>query len=363
MKGSQKNIRLLIAGGGTGGHLFPGVAVAKEISRRYGGDNVLFITGRRKMESEIIGQSGFHHRSISVEGLKGKGWLERINVLMKLPFSFLHALFIIRGFNPDAVLGLGAYSAGPVCLAAKVLGIPLAIHEQNSYPGLTNRMLCKWVDQVFISFEVSREHFRGGSLLLTGNPIRPELLLEEKPTGGNEFTVLVVGGSQGARAINRAFVEAMEILKDRGKVPHAIHQTGELDYKDVWDAYRSKGIEGNLSPFIQDMAGAYHKADIVIGRAGATTVSELAALGKPSILIPYPYAANRHQETNALMLVDAGGAKMILQEDLSGRLLAEALIEFIDDRKVLDGMSMKAKALGRPDAAENIVDQLVEMVQ
>ena len=130
--------------------------------------------------------------------------------------------------------------------AAKVLGIPLAIHEQNSYPGLTNRMLCKWVDRVFISFEVSREHFPGGSLLLTGNPIRPELLLEEKPRERGEFTVLVVGGSQGARAINRAFVEALEILKDRGKVLHAIHQTGQLDNEDVLEAYRSKGIEGNL---------------------------------------------------------------------------------------------------------------------
>ena len=358
-------VRGIIAGGGTGGHLFPGVAIAREICRRYQRASMLFVTGRRKMETEILTRSGFCQTSIVVEGLKGMGWRKGTIVLLKLPLSFFQSISIIKRFSPHLVLGVGGYSAGPVCLAARLMGIPTAIHEQNSFPGLTNRMLCRIVDRVFISVEESRKYFPGGSLYLTGNPLREELLIEKKTydKGNKKFTILVVGGSQGARAINRAFVASLEILKSKGEDPLSIHQTGETDYSQVVEAYRQRGLKGDIMPFIQDMAEAYHLADIVVSRAGATTVSELAALGKPSILIPYPHAANRHQEINARMLVQAGGAEMMLQEDLSGEGLAGILMKYMNSRRILRKMGAQAQKMGQGDAAKDIVNQLVDMIK
>ena len=326
---------------------------------------MLFVTGRRKMETEILTRSGFCQTSIVVEGLKGMGWRKGTIVLLKLPLSFFQSISIIKRFSPHLVLGVGGYSAGPVCLAARLMGIPTAIHEQNSFPGLTNRMLCRIVDRVFISFEESRKYFPGGSLYLTGNPLREELLIEKKTydKGNKKFTILVVGGSQGARAINRAFVASLEILKSKGEDPLSIHQTGETDYSQVVEAYRQRGLKGDIMPFIQDMAEAYHLADIVVSRAGATTVSELAALGKPSILIPYPHAANRHQEINARMLVQAGGAEMMLQEDLSGEGLAGILMKYMNSRRILRKMGAQAQKMGQGDAAKDIVNQLVDMIK
>ncbi len=326
---------------------------------------MLFVTGRRKMETEILTRSGFCQTSIVVEGLKGMGWKKGTIVLLKLPLSFFQSISIIKRFSPHLVLGVGGYSAGPVCLAARLMGIPTAIHEQNSFPGLTNRILCRIVDRVFISFEESRKYFPGGSLYLTGNPLREELLIEKKPDdkGNKKFTILVVGGSQGARAINKAFVAALEILKSKGEDPLSIHQTGETDYSQVVEAYRQRGLKGDIMPFIQDMAEAYHLADIVVSRAGATTVSELAALGKPSILIPYPHAANRHQEINARMLVQAGGAEMMLQEDLSGEGLAGILMKYMNNRRDLREMGAQAQKMGQGDAAKDIVNQLVDMIK
>lgn len=339
--------------------------MAEEIKRRYNNAMFLFVIGRRKMESEILANSGFNHTSISVEGIKGRGWKKGMKVLLKLPYSFLQSLLIIKKFSPDLILGVGGYSAGPICLAAKIMNIPAVIHEQNSFPGLTNRLLCRIVDRVFISFEESRKHFPCGSLHFTGNPIREGLLEDITPEKGSEdrFTILVIGGSQGARSINRAFVEALEIIKAKGMDPVIIHQAGETDHACVVEEYSRKGLRGNIMSFIKDMAGAYCRADMVVSRAGATTVSELAALGKPSILIPYPFAANNHQEINARVLVQVGGAEMILQNDLNGERLAELLMKYMDDRKALVKMVEQVKKKGRPDAAKVIVDQLEEIIR
>jgi len=359
-----RDVRVIIAGGGTGGHLFPGLAIAAEISKRKVKSEILFVTGRRKMETALLGRSGFSQSSIDVEGLKGRGWKKALRVMFKLPLSFFQSVSIIKGFSPRIVVGVGGYSAGPVCLAARMMKIPSAIHEQNSFPGLTNRLLCRVVDRVFISFEESRAHFPKGLIFLTGNPVREELLTGKaaRREGAKGFSILVMGGSQGARAINEAFVAALEILKERGRATEVIHQTGETDYEQVAEAYRERKLEGEITPFIQDMADAYRRADIVVSRAGATTISELAALGKPSILIPYPYAANRHQETNAQMLVDEGGAEMMLQEALSGESLAGSLMRYMDNREALERMGMQAKKKGRGDATKTIVDQLMEMM-
>ncbi len=354
-----------MAGGGTGGHLFPGVAVAKEIYRRLNGAEVLFVTGKRKMESEVLQKEGFRQTSIAVEGMKGRGLLKGALVALKLPWSLLESLWIIRGFAPHVVLGVGGYSAGPVCLAARVMGVPSAIHEQNSFPGVTNRLLCRVVNRVFISFEESRKHFSGGSIHLTGNPIRAEFVASETRTGRNSkpFTVAVVGGSQGARSINEAFVEALALLKKRNRACRVIHQTGEVDYQRTLTLYKEKGLEAEVTPFIQDMAGVYREADLVVSRAGAGAVFEMAAMGKPSLLIPYPFAANRHQETNARFLVEAGAAEMILQDNLNGDVLADRLETFMDDKAALERMGQAAKRVSKPDATQRIADLLLELVR
>jgi len=361
--GDSADRRILIAGGGTGGHLFPGVAIAGEIRRRHKNSEILFVTGRKKIESDVLSRSGFHQVSIHVEGLKGRGLIKGMIVLLKMPYSLFQAISIIKKFSPHLVLGVGGYSAGPICLAARIMGIPTAIHEQNSFPGLTNRLLCRIVDRVFISFEESRVHFPGGSIHLTGNPIRQELFkVKNHEKMNKKFTILIVGGSQGARAINQAFLGALKILKSKRKNPLIIHQTGEMDHPWVLEEYRKMGFEGEVTSFIHDMAKAYERADIVVSRAGATTVSELAALGKPSILIPYPYAANRHQDTNARILADIGGAEIIYQDDLSGEGLAVLLIKYMDDRKALEEMSKQVLRIGRRDATKVIADQIAVMM-
>lgn len=355
---------MIIAGGGTGGHLFPGLAVAEEMKRRDSGSVIVFVTGRKSIESTILDRYGFLQASISIEGLKGRGWLKGIAVVAGLPYPLYQSYCIIRAQTPHLVLGVGGYSSGPVCLAARMMGIPTAIHEQNTYPGFTNRLLCRIVSRVFISFEESRGYFPGGTLYLTGNPVRQELLRHKAVDQGQDkpFTIFVTGGSQGAMAINRAFVKAVTVLKDRGKDVRIIHHTGETDFGRVKAEYAQMGIQADIHPFVRDMAKAYGKADLVVSRAGAATVSELAALGKPSVLIPFPHSANQHQMTNARVLADVGGTELLLQKDLNGESLAFRLIKYMDDRTALKKMGDQARQIGRPDAAYAIVDQLEEMM-
>ncbi|MFC1532718.1 undecaprenyldiphospho-muramoylpentapeptide beta-N-acetylglucosaminyltransferase [Thermodesulfobacteriota bacterium] len=360
----QDRFRIIIAGGGTGGHLFPGVAIGKEVLDRYAGSEVIFVTGGRRFESDILTGIGFKQITIKVEGIMGRGWKKVIMAMLMLPYGFAQSFSIIKRLSPRLILGVGGYSAGPVCLAARIMGKPTAIHEQNSFPGLTNRLLCRIVDKVFISFEQSRVHFPAGSIFLTGNPLRQEFL-EKKELPGNEdkrFTILVTGGSQGAIAINKAFVAALEILKNRGKDPLVIHHTGETDFNRVIKAYRKRRLQGDITPFIYDMQDAYRRADIFIGRAGAGTIFELAGMAKPSILIPYPHAANREQEANARALAEVGGAEIILQDDLSPERLADLLIRYMEDRTTLIKMGEQARKMARHDATKIIVDQLEEMM-
>jgi len=359
----KREVRLVVAGGGTGGHLFPGLAVARKVKRRYGASRVLFVTGKRRMESEIIKHSGFEHAAIAVEGMKGRGW-KGVPVLLKLPWSFFHCVRIMFEFKPHLVFGVGGYSSGPVCLAAKILGIPSAVHEQNSYPGVTNRLLCRVVNRVFISFEESRKYFGGGDLYLTGNPIREEFLVRRTEERRDpRFTLLAVGGSQGSRAVNDALVEAVAILKKRGRELCTIHQTGRQDHDRIEAAYRERGLHAEVSAFIQDMAEAYARADLVVSRAGAGAIFELAALGKPSILIPFPFAANNHQHTNAAVLAHAGGAEIIVQDALNGQALAGTVEKYMDNPKALAEMGEAARRMARPHAAREIADLLVDMIK
>ncbi len=364
MKDEKDSVRIIIAGGGTGGHLFPGVAVAKELSERFEGAEILFVTGGRSIESRVLLNSGFSQTSINVEGIKGRG-LKALKALFKLPYSLIQSLQIINRIKPCLVMGVGGYSSGPVVLAAWLKQIPTAIHEQNSYPGLANRMLCRITDRVFISFEDSRRFFPSGEIMLTGNPVRKEFLVKEGPVKKDveKFTILVTGGSQGARAVNTAFVKALEILKERGKEPGVIHHTGQNDLERVIGEYRERGLTGEIVPFIENMSKACNEADIFIGRAGAGTIFELAALGKPCILIPFPNSPNRHQESNAMALASVGGAEILYQDRLDeGKALADLLERYMDDRASLIKMGQRAGTIARPDATGKIVDELCAMM-
>ena len=357
--------RVIIAGGGTGGHLFPGIAIVRELKRRCDGVHVLFIVGKRKMEREIISRAGFETKSIDVEGLLGKGMLGGIIALLKVFISSIQSLIIIRKFKPHLIVGVGGYSSGPVCLMGMFLGIPSAIHEQNSFPGLTNRILAPLVKKVFISFEESRRYFKKGNLFLSGNPVRDELMHPRAfPKGINErFVILAMGGSQGARAVNMAVISALKELKEVGLIPFVIHQTGKEALGKVIDDYYTLGLDGEVKAFIEDMASAYARANLVICRAGATTIAELAALGKPSILIPYPYATHKHQDINARALVATGAADILMEKDLNGNNLARKIRRYMENREVLIMMSSLALKAGRPRAGEIIVEQLMELMK
>ncbi len=341
--------RCIIAGGGTGGHLFPGIAVAHELGKRFEHPMVLFVSGRGRMESVILARHGYPVKAIDVEGIKGRGWRKGLSVTSRLPRSFVQSAGIVKRFAPQVVLGVGGYSSGPFCLISKWMSVPTAIHEQNSFPGLTNRLLCRFVDRVFISFIESRAHFKGGAIVLTGNPVREDILsgAGRDPADRTAFTVLVMGGSQGASAINAAFVEGFEMLHREGRKLKVIHQTGERDWSRVESDYQRRGLKGEIHPFIQDMARVYREADLVIGRAGATTLFELAALGKPSVLVPYPHAANRHQEKNAMALAGEGGAEMIDQRRLTGQALAEVIAKHMDHPEALFRMGERARTHGQ----------------
>jgi UDP-N-acetylglucosamine--N-acetylmuramyl-(pentapeptide) pyrophosphoryl-undecaprenol N-acetylglucosamine transferase len=361
---TDNGYRVIIAGGGTGGHLFPGIAIANELTRRFGELKVVFVVGKKRMEEEIITRAGYGARSIDIEGMLGKGALGAMKAISKIVVSSFQSLGILRDVRPHLVVGVGGYSSGPLCLVAWILGIPIAIHEQNSYPGLTNKLLSAFAKRIFISFEESSRYFKRKKIVLTGNPVRDDLLgsrMKARRENGR-FVILVVGGSQGARAINRAFIDALKELKGGGLFPLAIHQTGAMDLEAVRDEYRAHGIEGEVTPFIEDMAKAYGMADLVICRAGATTIAELTALGKPSILIPFPYATHDHQVMNAHSLSSAGGADMILEKDLTGGALAERIKRYMQQTDELERMSSLASKAGRPRAAEHIVDQLIELM-
>jgi UDP-N-acetylglucosamine--N-acetylmuramyl-(pentapeptide) pyrophosphoryl-undecaprenol N-acetylglucosamine transferase len=366
MTGEQTGtgVRIIIAGGGTGGHLFPGIVIARELKKKSEEINILFIVGRRRMEREILSRAGFEARSIDVEGMLGKGFLPILRALAKVVIGSTQSLSIMRDFRPHVIVGVGGYPSGPVCLVALFLRIPTVIHEQNSFPGLTNRILAPVVKKVFISFEESRGYFKKANLFLSGNPIREDLM-HPKPVpkgAGENFVLLVMGGSQGARAINRAVISALMELKTAGSVPLVIHQTGTEDLTEVSDDYQGLGLAGEPQAFIEDMASAYASADLVICRAGATTIAELAALGKPSILIPYPFAAHKHQEVNARTLVAIGGADMILETDLSGTTLAAKIRRYMEDRRELQRMSSLALKAGRPRAGQIIAGQVMELI-
>ena len=360
----QKGLRLIVSGGGTGGHLFPGIAVAETFLANAPGSSVLFIGTRRHTDMRVLTGRNFETASIACQGLKGKSGSLRLKSLFQLPLSLLEAGRLIRKFKPDLVLGVGGYVTGPVLLAARLMGVTTCIQEQNSVPGLANRIIGKFVHRVFISFPNSEKYFPAGKCLLTGNPVREELLdLAAAPEGDkvkrHGKTLLVLGGSLGAHRVNMMVAEALKGAKRR--LPdtfRVIHQTGKDDEQSVKTAYASLGLDAEVSAFFDDMARVYREADMVISRAGATTLAEMTVLGKPMILIPYPYAADDHQRTNGEYLEAGGAARMFLEKDLEPRKLADEILLLLASEEKRKEMSEAARKLARPDAVKVIVKEI-----
>lgn len=356
-------MRVLIAGGGTGGHLFPGIALAEEVVTRHPKNDVVFVGTDRGLEARVVPQNGFVFEAIKSRGLKGMGLVKLLLGLLLLPISFLTALNLLRKYRPDVVVGVGGYSSGPVVLMAWLLRIPTAIQEQNALPGFTNKVLGKVVTAVFVSFDEALGFFDRKKAHALGNPIRRGLLenfLRSK-IAHEKFTLLVFGGSLGARGINHRVVEALPHLKDLAGELSLVHQTGKSDLEAVKKGYAEAGFTADVREFIDDMATAYLGADLVLCRAGATTLSELTVCKKPAILVPFPFATDDHQAVNAKALVDAGAAVMFREAELTGEKLAGVIRELKNDPAKLGKMEKAAGNLGRPEAAREIADVLQQL--
>jgi UDP-N-acetylglucosamine--N-acetylmuramyl-(pentapeptide) pyrophosphoryl-undecaprenol N-acetylglucosamine transferase len=359
-------VRILIAGGGTGGHLYPGIALARELLRRDPLAQVTFVGTAQGIEARVVPREGFALDLIRVAGLKGKGRAERLRGFLLLPTAARDAWRVLSQRRPEVVVGVGGFASGPVLALAALRGMPTMLLEQNALPGITNRLLARFVRAAAVNFEDALSYFpRTG--FVAGNPVRPEFFPAQNEEA-NDYTrphdavqVLIFGGSQGAHAINVAMVEAASRLAATGLQLAITHQTGERDLDLVRSAYGRAGLAARVEAFIFEIDREMKAADLVICRAGATTLAELAASGRPAILVPLPNATDDHQRKNAAVLGRAGAALVIDERELGGARLAEAIAGLIADPVKRAHMSTAARTLARPDAAQRIADRVEQL--
>ena len=365
-------LRLVIAAGGTGGHLYPGIAVARRFAARYPGTTVLFVGHRGGLEEHLLPREGFHVSLVTVRALKGRSRLAQAQALGVLGLGTLQAMRLLWRVRPHLVIGAGGYVMGPVVLAATLLRVPRVILEQNVVPGLTVRALARYAQRVFTSFPDSARYLPGRPVEYTGTPVREEICqvgtTEPRQADGScsagdgRLHLLVFGGSQGAHRINQAMLQAAPWLAVQQERLCLVHQTGEADYAEVAQAYAQAGLQAEVQPFLHDMAERYRWADLVLCRAGASTLAELTACGKPAILVPYPYAADDHQRHNALALQRQGAAQVILDADLTGARLYEAVEPLLWKPELLRQQAAHSRRLGRPQAADAIVTTCLHLL-
>jgi len=367
-------MRLVIAGGGTGGHLFPGIAVAEEFLARDPANEVLFVGTERGVEARLLPKLGYRLELIAAAGVRGKSIIGQLKGLAGFLYGYSQSRRILREFKPDLVLGVGGYASAPLVLAARGLLIPRFVHEQNAIPGMTNKLLSRIAVQAFISLEESRKFFPKETTLLTGNPLRRQILEEverhgdgvdlEPRTSNLEpvFHLLVFGGSLGAHSINMTMAAAAPLLGKLGAAISVTHQTGEKDFEEVVAAYREAGVRANVVKFIDNMAAEYRAADLVICRAGATTIAEVTACGKPCIFIPFPHAVDDHQRKNAEALLKCSAGFMLLERELTPESLIKQIAEILESPSLLHETGKNARSVARLDAAKVIVDEMVKTV-
>lgn len=352
---------LMIGGGGTGGHIYPAIAIAREWMSRGSDRRVVFVGTERGLEKTIVPKAGFPLEVISVGGMKGKGGLDLVRSAFRLPVGFVQAFRIVGRHKPNVALGVGGYSSGPVLLSAVLRGIPTIIHEQNAFPGVTNRLLSRFVKKVVVAFADAAPRLKRADAVVTGNPVRAEFFkAQRQPATGGRERLLIFGGSQGSRVLNDAMTGALLFLsrlKDRLDI---VHQTGPGELQKVQQAYRTSGSFPNarvvayLDPIVDEIAAA----DLVVSRAGAMTIGELAAIGRPAIFVPFAAATNNHQELNARVVEKAGGGVVITEAELTPERLGAAINEIISDRERMKRMGAATKSLATPQATKKIVDTI-----
>jgi UDP-N-acetylglucosamine--N-acetylmuramyl-(pentapeptide) pyrophosphoryl-undecaprenol N-acetylglucosamine transferase len=356
-------VRVVIAGGGTGGHLFPGLAVARALKARVPHAQISFAGTAGGIEARIIPKTEFELDIIRSAGLKGKSPVAIARGAGLVPLSAVDAWRVLSHRRPDVVIGVGGYSSGPVVAIAVLRGIPAMLLEQNAVPGLTNKLLAPLVTRAAVSYDASLKFF-GGKAFVSGNPVRQEFLeIDDAAIDAHKVRVLIFGGSQGAHAINMAVVEAAPQLAAAADTLDLVCQTGARDFEVVSEAFKRWGVQGRVERFIDAMDREMKGAGLVVSRAGATTLAEVTAAGRPAILIPLPSATDDHQRHNALALKQAGAAEVIDQRELTGERLAERIIELASDREKRKQMSAAAKRLAKPGAADEIVAAVIQIAR
>jgi UDP-N-acetylglucosamine--N-acetylmuramyl-(pentapeptide) pyrophosphoryl-undecaprenol N-acetylglucosamine transferase len=357
-------MRIVIAGGGTGGHLFPGIAIAEEFIKRDDKTKIIFIGTEKGIESRLLDKLGYELRKIDVEGVKGRGIKALVKGAYQIPKSIWQSRRILKQFDPDIVFGVGGYASGPAVLAAYLMHITTAIAEQNAIPGVTNKILGNFADKIFVTYGQTKQCFPQAKVVVSGNPVRASF------TGGSSKTkekrdyrqLLIFGGSQGAEAINKSVIDMLPQIRNMKNKVHILHQTGLQQMEEVQKAYEQFGIPAVVKDFIVDMAGAYEDADLIICRAGATSLAEITAAGKAAVLIPYPWAANDHQLKNAQALAAEEAAVVIPEKALSGANLFGVIKNLLQDENKLRQMEENSLRMSRIDAAATIVDSCIQLM-
>ncbi|MBV9759693.1 MAG: undecaprenyldiphospho-muramoylpentapeptide beta-N-acetylglucosaminyltransferase [Acidobacteriaceae bacterium] len=347
----------VMTGGGTGGHVFPGLAVARILRER--GHKLLFVGTREGMEARLVPENGFDIEFVRSGGLQRVGLRKQVQAGLRIPFGVAAASRLLRRFGTQAVFSTGGYVAGPVMIAALLRRIPLIVMEPNAIPGLANRRVGDRVYRALVGFESTQRWFRAGKSEVTGLPVRPEFF-DVQPKRGGPFTVLITGGSRGARTLNRASRESWPLVKESGAPIRIVHQTGAAEYEGLTREFETAGIQGEVAPFLRDMPGAFAQADLIVSRAGAGAVNEIAAAGMPSVLVPLPFAADDHQRRNAEAFVNAGAARMTLDAELNGARLFREIEDLRSDPAELERMRERVRRFAQPGAAERAADVLEE---
>ena len=363
-------MKIAVSGGGTGGHIYPALALIREIQKKDENVEFLYIGTEKGLESKLVPRENIPFKSIHITGFKRKISFENVKTILRFLKGFRDSKKMLKEFKPDVVIGTGGYVCGPVVYAAAKMGIPTIVHEQNSVPGLTNKFLSRYVDKIAICFEEAREFFPEQKVVLTGNPRASEVLgqdgIKGRLSAGLKLkipTVLIFGGSRGARPINEAVVKSLTELS--GKSYQVLYVTGDVHFEDIQKEVELVGNPENviIKPFIHNMPEVLSGVDLTVARAGATTLAELTSLGIPSILIPSPYVTDNHQEKNARALSEHGAARLLLEKDLTGPKLVESIDHILGNEEKLADMKKAAKKLGIPDAAQRLYRLMEELAK
>ena len=361
---------ITISGGGTGGHIYPAIGIAKELIALNTTNEIVFIGGADRLESTIVPRHGFRFLSIPAAGFPRRLTWRWLPVICQVCAGFVRSIVLLKGLKPSAVVGTGGYVCGPVLFAALLLGIPTIIQEQNAYPGLTNRILGRWAKSAYLAFETAATYFPARVAKVTGNPIRRTIgaikrsnaTYERFGLDANLKTVLVMGGSQGAHTINKIVMDALGNLANLNQQLQIIHQTGEKDYKEVTDSYKNSPLRHFIQPYFDSIESIYSIVDLMICRAGGMTISEITACGIPAIFIPLPTATANHQKLNAQAVADRGGGFVLNEQTITGNDIADWIIQMISDSAKLQQMATAARQLGNPKAGEEIANSIYSLV-